>query len=135
MALAALNFVFYFFNKPNQFTYPYLAIAGYTTFAVMFALLIQEAVRGENEFINLILGNTILRFFGKISYGFYIFHWPVYIILYAFVDGWVRSLLALSETGIAIISSLILTLIGLSISIISYYGFERHFLKMKKAFN
>lgn len=134
-ALAGLNFLFYFFNRENQFSYPYLAIIGYTTFAAMFSLLIHETVRGENKFINSVLGNPVLKFFGNISYGFYIFHWPVYLILYEYTAAWIRDSFSLSFSASQFIISVILTLIGFAISVVSYYGFERHFLKLKKAFN
>jgi peptidoglycan/LPS O-acetylase OafA/YrhL len=76
-----------------------------------------------------------LKFFGKISYGLYIFHWPVYLILYDWVDKKIRPLVSLSENKLAIVVSVVLTIIGVLISIISFYTFERYFLKKKKAFN
>jgi peptidoglycan/LPS O-acetylase OafA/YrhL len=135
LILAGFNFLFFFFNRQNEFSFPYLAIVGYTTFAVMFALLIHETVQGENKFINSVLDTPVLKFFGRISYGFYIFHWPVYLILYEYLAAWVRNSFSLSVSASQFIISIILTIIGLAVSIMSYYGFERHFLKMKKAFN
>jgi peptidoglycan/LPS O-acetylase OafA/YrhL len=135
LLLAGFNFLFYFFNKPYRFTYPYLAIVGYTTFAVLFALLVQEAVQKENKILNLILGNSLLRFFGKISYSFYVFHWPVYLIFFESLYRWVAGHSSLSAFNVTIVTSVLLTLAGLIMSVFSYYGFERHFLKLKKAFN
>ena len=134
LGLAALNFIFYFFNRVNEFTFPYLAIVGYTTFAVMFALLVHEAVKGQNKIINTLLSFSWLRFFGKISYGFYIFHWPVYLIFHkamytALMNDW-----HLADRMAQVLTSTILTLAGLLVSVISFYGFEIHFLKMKKSF-
>ena len=135
LLLSAMNFVFYFVNKEFNFTYPYLAIVGYTTFAMLFAIIVHEIIQGDNKFFNFILNIKPLRFFGKISYGLYIFHWPVYLILYEWIDKRVRPLISLSENNVTILVSIILTIIGLGISVISFYTFERYFLKKKKAFN
>jgi len=135
LLLAAMNFIFYFINKEFQFTYPYLAIVGYTTFAMLFAIIVHEAIQGENKIINFLLNIKPLRFFGKISYGLYVFHWPVYLILYSWVEGKVKTITNLSESNLVIVVSVLLTLIGILISIISFYTFESYFLKKKKAFN
>jgi peptidoglycan/LPS O-acetylase OafA/YrhL len=135
LLLAAMNFVFYFINKEYHFTYPYLAIVGYTTFAMLFAIVVHESILGENKIINFLLTIKPLRFFGKISYGLYIFHWPVYLILYDWMDKKIRPIINLSDNSLAILISTLLTIIGISISIISFYSFEKFFLKYKKAFN
>jgi peptidoglycan/LPS O-acetylase OafA/YrhL len=135
LLLAAMNFVFYFVNKEYNFTYPYFAIVGYTTFAVLFAIIVHEVIQGGNKFLNLILNIKPLRFFGKISYGLYIFHWPIYLILYDWMDSKIRAATMLSDKNLAILVSLLLTIIGVLVSILSFYTFERYFLKKKKAFN
>jgi peptidoglycan/LPS O-acetylase OafA/YrhL len=133
--MAAMNFVFYFINKQFNFTDPYLAIVGYTTFAMLFAIVVHEVITGENKLINWLLQIRILRFFGKISYGLYVFHWPVYLILYTWMEERVNSMLHLPAGPLEVVVSALLTLIGVLISIISFYTFENYFLKKKKAFN
>ncbi len=135
LLLAGLNFLFYFINRQFGFTYPYLAIVGYTTFALLFALLVHEAINGENKFINFLLTLSPLRFFGKISYGLYVFHWPVYLILYGWMEDKVKSATHISGNTLAIMVSVLLTLTGILISILSFYFFESYFLKKKKAFH
>lgn len=135
LLLAAMNFIFYFINKQYDFTFPYLAIVGYTTFAVLFAIIVHEVIQGENRLLNFLLNIKPLKFFGKISYGLYIFHWPVYLILYAWLEEKIRGMTTFSDTVLTIIVSIGLSIIGILISIISYYTFERYFLKKKKAFN
>ena len=135
LMLAGLNFLFYFFNKQNQFAFPYLAVVGYTTFATLFALLVYESVNKTNKLINFFLNNPVLRFFGKISYGLYVFHWPVYLILYNNIQGLIKGGLKDNSDMLRIVTSIILTLLAIFISIISFYFFERFFLKKKKAFN
>jgi peptidoglycan/LPS O-acetylase OafA/YrhL len=135
LLLAAMNFVFYFINKAYNFTFPYFAIVGYTTFAMLFAIIVHEVIQGKNRILNLILNIKPLRFFGRISYGLYIFHWPVYLILYGWIDEKVRSAIKVSENSLAVIVSILLTIIGILISTLSFYTFERYFLKKKKAFS
>ena len=132
LSLAGLNFIFYFFNKPSQFTYPYLAIVGYTTFAVLFALLIHEIVQQKNKILEVFLENRLLRFIGKISYSLYVFHWPVYLIFYHSFEAQFRKMISGSENMIALITSIALTITGILVSIVTYYGIEKHFLKLKK---
>ena len=135
LLLAGMNFIFYFINKQFQFTYPYFAIVGYTTFAMLFAIVVHEAVQGENKVINFLLNIRPLRFFGKISYGLYVFHWPFYLILYGWMEKKVKAITTLSENNLVIVVSILLTLTGIIISIISFYTVESYFLKKKKAFN
>lgn len=135
LSLAALNFIFYFINSSQNYSFPYWAIVGYSTFAVIFAMIVFETIDRENKLLNFILNNSMLKFIGKISYGFYVFHWPVYILLYSYIEKWVRQSFSIPEKPILIIIALLLTLIAFIISIVSYYGFERHFLKLKKAFS
>lgn len=135
LLLAAMNFVFYSVNKQYQLTYPYLAVVGYTTFAMLFAIVVHEAIQGENKIINFLLKIKLLRFFGKISYGLYVFHWPVYLILYSWMEEKIKTITTLSEHNLVIVVSILLTVIGVLISIISFYTFESYFLKKKKIFN
>lgn len=129
---AILNFAFFFINRSYNFTFPYLALAGYTTFAMMFGLLINEAVAGETKLINLLFNIPILKFFGKISYGFYIFHWPVYLLLSPYLFPWVSKFV--NSASLQFTVSVIATLAAVVISWLSYQYFERYFLKLKDKF-
>ena len=133
--LALVNFSFYFINQTQGFTFPYWAIVGYSTFSVIFAMLAFETIDLENKVLSYIMSIRLLRFTGRISYGFYVFHWPVYVLLYSYIYNIIEKNVSLSGNGLLIFTSVILTLIAFLLSIISYYGYERYFLKMKKAFN
>lgn len=131
--LALLNFLFYFISDRFTPRLPFLAFVGYTTFAVIFAYIAYEAILGEIKIINLVCTNRILTFFGKISYGLYVYHWPVYVLWHAklktslsefLFSGWVAG----------IISSVLITALAILISVISYRFFESYFLNLKKRF-
>jgi peptidoglycan/LPS O-acetylase OafA/YrhL len=129
--LAGMNFLFYFFNRYYDFSFPYLAIVGYTTFAAVFGILVHEAVT-DNKVINFIFTNRVLSFFGKISYGFYVFHWPVFLCLSPFLKSYAAEILPAAYVSIT--TAIAATAIGLLISIVSYYTFEAYFLRLKKYF-
>jgi peptidoglycan/LPS O-acetylase OafA/YrhL len=132
--LAGMNFLFYFFNSFYHFTFPYLAIVGYTTFAVMFGLLVNEAVTKQTPIINKIFGTRILVFFGKISYGFYMFHWPIYLIVTPYIHEFLQSAINVQSSLFKILSALSATILALLVSIISFRYFESYFLSLKKKF-
>jgi len=129
--LALINFTFFFLNKANRFTFPFFPFIGYTTFAILFALLLYEIIIGRTKLLNNFFSIKVLRFFGRISYGFYIFHWPVYILLSPLTE---RFLIKTFQINSNILISLILTLLALFVSCISFYFFEKRFLNLKRYF-
>jgi len=133
LGLAGVNFIFYFFNESRSFSLPYLAIAGYTTFAVMLALLVYEAVRGENRIVLFIFRNLFMRFFGKISYGLYVFHWPLYLFLETPLKRMTADLPGVLPQ--AIVVSVIATLLAIGLSWISFRYFESIFTRKKVYFD
>lgn len=130
---ALLNISFFLLNRRYQFSFPYLALAGYTTFAMLFGLLVQEAISQKTAIINFLFNNSILRFFGKISYGFYILHWPIYIILAPYLQNWIKGFAG--GNMIEFLVSVLATSAALIISWISYRYFELYFLNLKEKFS
>jgi peptidoglycan/LPS O-acetylase OafA/YrhL len=129
---AFMNFAFFFVNRRYEFAFPYLALAGYTTFAMMFGLLVNEAVTNKSKLVNFLFNIPLLKFFGKISYGFYIFHWPVYILLSPYLFSWVSKFVNGSSLQFTV--SVLATLAAVGISWLSYEYFEKYFLKLKDKF-
>jgi len=127
-ALAVLNFIFYFLNLKGDF--PYLAFVGYTTFAALFGLLVYELVNNDNRFAERILTFKPLMFLGKISYGLYVYHWPLYILL---TPPLIEFLSAKDKLDRILVST-ITTIAAILLSIVSYYTFEIRFLKLKEKF-
>ncbi|MFZ9386895.1 MAG: acyltransferase family protein, partial [Chitinophagaceae bacterium] len=134
LLMAGINFGFYFINNRSGFTLPYLAFVGYTTFAVIFGLLVYESVSGEPGLIHRLLGFRPLRYFGKISYGLYVYHWPVYLILFhRILDLFIQNHL-LAQRAAELCSGIAVTLIAVGISELSYRYVERPFLRLKTKF-
>jgi peptidoglycan/LPS O-acetylase OafA/YrhL len=134
VSLVVLNYSFYFLNRTYDYIFPSWAIAGFTTFAAIFAFAIYEAVMKENRFINYVFTFSLFRFLGRYSYGFYIFHFPVYLMVRPYSDKLASSFFNSGSIYSLIISSIIATLAGLLVSIISFHAFEKRFLKLKKYF-
>jgi peptidoglycan/LPS O-acetylase OafA/YrhL len=112
-----------------------MATIGYTTFAIIFGLLVHEAVIQESKIITRVLTSKILKFFGTISYSLYIIHWPLNLILRETVNKRLADLIpALSSSKLIIITAGILTLGAIVISFCFYHLFERQFLRLKNAF-
>lgn len=138
LLLSAANFIFFFLNREHSFSFPFFAFfafIGYTTFAVMFALLVYEAVVGETVIIQKIFSLPVLVFLGKISFGFYVFHWPVYVALNSRILFFLQTQFHLSFSGSQFLSSVVCTVIGFAVSVASFYFFEARFLNLKKRFN
>lgn len=134
LLMAAINFVFYFINDRSSFTLPYLAFVGYTTFAVLFGILVYEAVTGESKFLLFLLDNRPLKFFGKISYGLYVYHWPVFILFFDHLRNRLTGDYMLSLRAAELVSGIAVTLIAIFISVLSYRYFEKPFLQLKAKF-
>jgi peptidoglycan/LPS O-acetylase OafA/YrhL len=91
-------------------------------------------ITNQARVLNRLLEFGPLRFFGRISYGLYIFHWPVYLLLYPYTLRLISKSFALSQKTAGIANATLLTTIGIGISVISYYTFEKYFLNLKKRF-
>jgi peptidoglycan/LPS O-acetylase OafA/YrhL len=132
--LASVNILFLFLKS---YVYPvmeYFPLIGYTTFAVIFGLILHAIICSEkrNE-INL-MHHAALRFLGKISYGFYIYHWPIYVLLYSGITGYIQSHLLSDYLPVQFISACIIMLFTALVSIVSYLVIEKKFLKLKENF-
>lgn len=134
LLMAAINFAFYFINGQNGFSLPYLAFLGYTTFAVLFGILVYEAITGESKIIQWLLDNRPLKFFGRISYGLYVWHWPVYILLFDFSRNWLFQKDLSSYRAAEWFSGVFVTIVAVLVSMLSYRFFEKPFLKLKNRF-
>jgi peptidoglycan/LPS O-acetylase OafA/YrhL len=130
-AFAALNFSFFFLNRLHDYSYPYFAFVGYTTFAMLFAILVDDCVINENGWAARICNIPPLKFFGKISYGFYIIHWPVYKLVNDELTAWLNTSLIQNEYYAQIAGATFSTGLAIALSVLSYHFFEARFLRLK----
>lgn len=132
--IAVLNIGFYFLKKSINYSLPYFAIVGYTTLAIIFGLIVHEVVAEKSKIISFLLDRKILKFFGRISYGLYVYHWPVYLLLYPELQKMFETKFEITKFQADLTSAIITTLIASIISFLSYEFFEKHFLKLKTKF-
>jgi peptidoglycan/LPS O-acetylase OafA/YrhL len=135
LSFALINFIFYFVNKHTSSSLLYLALMGYTTFALLFGYLVYEAALGKSIIIEVLFNNRFIKFFGKISYGLYMFHWPIFLLLFPVFQKLLITHLNFRGNIADKLSSVIVTLIAVFISCLSYYYFESYFLKLKNHFS
>jgi peptidoglycan/LPS O-acetylase OafA/YrhL len=109
---------------------------GYSLIAVMFgALLVAASTSSTERRMGKVFSHPTLLFFGRYSYGLYVFHHPVVLAM--------RSTM-LGDSGLPIyfgsqLPSLALyfaaaTGISVSLALLSWHGFELQFLKLKTLF-
>ena len=95
---------------------------GFIVVQILAAILIIDIfLNSQSSFIGKILSNQWLVWLGKISYGLYLWHYPIY-----------RAMRELSCSIIFVVT--IGSLVGIIISTISYYYLESPILKLKKKF-
>ncbi|MBL4866654.1 MAG: acyltransferase family protein, partial [Pseudomonadales bacterium] len=101
-AFTGLVFFFVYFDDQSEFFYR----GGSLFFSLLTALVIAATVRSQSKgLLSLFLGLTPMRKLGEISYGIYIWHWPVIVIL-------TRSRLGIDDellAGVQILVTLLLS--------------------------
>jgi peptidoglycan/LPS O-acetylase OafA/YrhL len=97
----------------------YKYIWGYTAFNLIFALILYKMKK--REFFPSIFENNILDYFGKISYGLYLYHFPVIALVCYF----------LNTTVISIHVSAMCLVATVAVSMISYHFIELRILSFK----
>jgi peptidoglycan/LPS O-acetylase OafA/YrhL len=118
-------------TRDGHYSNPWFKDAGYTVLALCFASIIILSL-AEGGFTYRLLNNRLLKFFGKYSYGIYVFHFPVFWIARTpFFEAFNRYLgffpAKLATSGLCV-------LITLALSIISFTFLESPFLRLKKYF-
>jgi peptidoglycan/LPS O-acetylase OafA/YrhL len=109
---------------------PYLACCFYPGIALFFGFFVKSCLNPLSAFSK-IFNIGVLRFFGKLSYGLYLYHWPIYLLLKDRIANWFKpQLIPPLESSLLI--SAITTAIAIFVAVISYYCIEVKFLKLKR---
>ena len=99
---------------------------------MIFGLLLNEVAGKGTGVLNRILETGVLRFFGQISYGLYIIHWPMYVLGRPWLEKWVGAHTVLGSPAVL---SIMPTLPAILLAWLSLRFFESRFLGLKKHFN
>ncbi|HEV8607413.1 MAG TPA: acyltransferase [Tepidisphaeraceae bacterium] len=103
-----------------------------TVLAAFFGALLVVAVAGGTA--SAIFSNPVLRFFGKYSYGIYVFHWILAPLFEKhFSSEKLGTAMGSNFIGVALSMGVA---IGIStlVAVLSWHLYEKHFLKLKKFF-
>lgn len=112
----------------------YQYVWSYTMMAVFFMLLMNVLIADsgdENSVLHKVFRWRVLRELGRVSYGIYLYHWAVLVVLdkFVFVNKIFDPLWPERNYWFPLYA-----LIVYLISLLSYYGFERLFLNNKPAY-
>jgi peptidoglycan/LPS O-acetylase OafA/YrhL len=99
---------------------------GYTLDAIFWATLMGFFLSGGQYFMKRILSGRVMTGLGKYSYGMYIFHWPVYIII---SKQYIFNVSTQDKTWLLAAVAFVTTCLC---SFASYHLLEKHFLKLKQ---
>ena len=99
---------------------------------VMFFVVAKASTSDFTGIFKWLLTNKYSIYLGKISYGLYVFHWPIYIFLNPFFKNWSADKIYFVRPEIA--SSIITLTIAIFLSLISQQYFESIFIRLKKKF-
>lgn len=107
--------------------------AGHTLLSVGFALLVLGGVAPANRFNSLyqqLLSHPVLRSIGKYSYGIYVFHMPIIVLLGEPLLPHLRQIGSVH----ALVYPLTIGLLSYCVALASYRFYESQFLKLKRHF-
>ena len=81
LSIAGLAYFFLFVSELNEFLYR----GGFLVLSILTAILVVVAAHPGLKFGQR-LGNPVLKWFGDRSYGIYLWHWPIFVLMRSGID-------------------------------------------------
>jgi peptidoglycan/LPS O-acetylase OafA/YrhL len=110
---------------------PLVVTVGYTVVAALFASLLILVLSKDSLEHPTLFRSSPLRFLGKYSYAIYIFHWPVMKVMSEFYNPDMWSTWSPFQIFARLGFFSATATISLILSLVSWYGFESLFLRLK----
>ncbi len=121
------------YRSPDKYT-AFFSTVGYTFIALIYSYLLFITLLKKSNIVNTITSSGFLRYTGKISYGIYIFHYPIFHLGFVFCNRLFQQLhFTASPEKIALTNAAICIPLTFIISHLSFKYFESRFLKLKAA--
>jgi peptidoglycan/LPS O-acetylase OafA/YrhL len=123
-----------FFRSPDgiEFNNPLVATFGLSAIGIMSTSLIAMTLRASSMTKD-IFNNPVLRFFGRYSYGLYVYHYSIDGNISPWLRKWFGAHFHYKIFGV-LGATAVSTIICVAVAFTSYHLFEVQFLKLKKYF-
>lgn len=116
-------------------SHPFFTTIGRTLLALSFSYLMLKCIGEKKTYLSSFFSTAFLRFTGKISYGIFIFHWPILLTGFAVINKLLEATgTEISQLNILLLNIFCSTLVTVLLSYFSYRYFESRFLKWKTRF-
>jgi peptidoglycan/LPS O-acetylase OafA/YrhL len=116
----------------NWGTSTYLTTIGMTILALGMSGLVAASLRA-GSLAQIVCSTALLRFFGRYSYGLYVYHYSVDRTLTLPI----RTVLegrGFSKAVAILMAAMVVGTISVLLSVLSYHAYEKHFLRLKRYF-
>jgi peptidoglycan/LPS O-acetylase OafA/YrhL len=99
LSIAGLAYFFLFVSELNEFLYR----GGFLVLSILTAILVVVAAHPGLKFGQR-LGNPVLKWFGDRSYGIYLWHWPIFVLMRSGIDiQWPDSIAFVVKVAIVLV--------------------------------
>jgi len=137
LLLGGIGLVALFYPGGLDRANPAFAIFGYSLVMIFSCgILMRSYCLSQDSMLGHCMGRGMLPFFGKYSYGLYVYHGLFFLLI---MEGPLSSNAIHAFTGRYVISVFIHCVIGIFMSFglawLSWHMFEKHFLKLKGYFS
>jgi peptidoglycan/LPS O-acetylase OafA/YrhL len=134
LILAVSIFGIYYYHE-KLMCFPFFDTIGFTCIAIIFSYPIYKTITADNKYLIKIISQKWLIYIGKISFGIYIFHWPILIL----GIGVINKVLSVvnyqaSDSTVHILNICLGLIITFTLSHFSFKYFESYFLKWKSKY-